>query len=152
MSCNHHPICRLYRERHDRFPEDAMNKKLLIAIVAALPLSACVGYGGGGYGYNGSFDGPVSYDGYYDDYYGPIYDGYWGDGGVFYYRNSEHGHFRPDRSGHFRHDMGGGPGGPGQGPNGGPGGFHGRNGGHGGQFHPMHGMFTPPAPHGGGHH
>lgn len=123
-----------------------MNRKLLIALVgvaAALPLAGCVsdGYYGGPVG-----PGPIAYDGYYDDYYGPIYDGYWGDGGGFYYRNSEHGHWRHDSGGHFRRDMG--PGGMGQGGMG-PGG--GRPGGR--PFHAMHGSFNPPAGgHGGRHH
>jgi hypothetical protein len=101
-----------------------------LGLLLALPLAACAeGY----YGPEGP--GPVAYDGYYDDYYGPIYDGYWGNGGVFYYRTSEHGHFRPDRSGHFRRDMaaeaGPGPGHP---------------------FHEMHGNFTPRANGRGEHH
>jgi hypothetical protein len=115
-----------------------MTKKLLIALAATLPLAACAGY------YGGPVGPGVAYDGYYDDYYGPINDGYWGDGDVFYYRNHAHGRYVADRSGHFRHDMGapGNPGGPGPG---GPGG-HG--------FHPMHGMGPGPGgPHGGrGHH
>jgi hypothetical protein len=103
-------------------------KKALLPLLAALPLAACVA------GYDGPYGpGPVAYDGYYDDYYGPIYDGYWGNGGVFYYRSHEHGRLIADRGNHFRHDMGGaGPGG-----RGGPGG--------GGHFHPMHGNFNPPA-------
>jgi hypothetical protein len=113
-----------------------VNKTLLVALVAtaALPLAACVsdGYYDGPTG-----PGPVAYDGYYDDYYGPIYDGYWGNGDVFYYRTSENGHFRHDSGHHFRHDTGTGP----------------AMGGHGHAFHPMHGAFTPPAGHmGGGHH
>jgi hypothetical protein len=111
-------------------------KKALIAALALLPLAACADE----YGYAGpGGPGPIAYDGFYDDYYGPIYDGYWGGGGAFYYRTSEHGHWRHDHGGHFRHDMGPGPG----------------TGGH--SFHPMHGNFTPPAGgfhggHGGGHH
>ena len=108
-------------------------KKMMIALAAAaaaLPLAACVsdGYYAGPVGPD-----PIAYDGFYDDYYGPIYDGYWGDSGVFYYRSGPHGHWRPDHGGHFRRDMGGPVGG-----------------GH--AFHPMHGSFTPPAGHGGRHH
>jgi hypothetical protein len=77
-----------------------MSKKLIIALcatLAALPLAGCNegGYGGGvAVGYNS----PYSYNGYYDDYYGPIYDGYWGSDGGFYYRSNqnERGYHRGD--------------------------------------------------------
>ena len=83
-----------------------MNKKMIIALcatVVALPLAGCNenGYGGGvavGYG------SPYAYNGYYDDYYGPIYDGYWGDGDAFFYRSHSHGRYVRDAGGHFRHD------------------------------------------------
>ena len=94
-------------------------KKALIPLLLALPLAACAESYDGPYG-----PGPVVYDGFYDDYYGPIYDGYWGTGGAFYYRTHPNGRFVRDRSGHFRQNMGGAPG---------------------GHFHPMHGSFTPPA-------
>lgn len=101
-----------------------MKKMLFVALLAAAPLAACAeGY----YGPQGP--GPIAYDGFYDDYYGPINDGYWGDGGVFYYRSDPHGRFVADRDGHFRHDQG-----PAQGV-----GAGGRN------FHEMHGSMTPPA-------
>ncbi len=68
-------------------------RRLLLATAALLPaltLGACVGegyYGGrDGYGYAG----PVAYDGYYDDFYGPVYDGYWGTDGAFYDRGGDH--------------------------------------------------------------
>ena len=100
-------------------------KKVVIALLTALPLAACAGdYYGGPYG-----SGPIAYDGYYDDYYGPIYDGYWGDGGVFYYRRHQHGRFVADRGQHFRRDAGSGGA---------------------GHFHPMHGHLTPPPQR--GHH
>jgi hypothetical protein len=99
-------------------------KRLLLALCATLPLAACATYGGP--------PGPaVAYDGYYDDYYGPIYDGYWDDGGAFFYRTSNHGHYRRGDPNHFRHDMNGG--------------------GDMSHFHPMHGM-GPGGPHGGGGH
>jgi hypothetical protein len=105
-------------------------KRVLIALLGALPLAGCAGgYYGGPAG-----PGPIAYDGYYDDYYGPIHDGYWGDGDVFYYRTSDRGHWRHDAGGHFRHDAGSGP----------------APGGH--AFHPMHGSFTPPMGGGGRHH
>lgn len=70
-------------------------------IATAIMLAACAGGPGSGYvGYNGGW----AYDGYYDNYYGPIYDGYWGDDGYFWYRNSEGGHFHRGDRDHFRHD------------------------------------------------
>jgi hypothetical protein len=101
--------------------EDAM-KKMMIALGALLPalsLGACAA----GYGRVDYAGGPYSYDGYYDDFYGPIYDGYWGGDGFFYYRGGANEHrFRRGDPGHFRHDAG-------------PGG--------GGHFHSMQGAFTP---------
>jgi hypothetical protein len=100
---------------------------MLLALCATLPalaLSAC--YDDGYYGGVGYAGGPYGYDGYYDDYYGPIYDGYWGDDGAFYYRGSNRDrHFHRGNPAHFRHDGNGG-----------------------GNFHPMHGSFNP----GGGMH
>jgi hypothetical protein len=80
-------------------------KRLLIALcvtLPALPLAACAdGYYGGG-AYAGS---AYAYNGYYDDYYGPVYDGYWGDDGAFYYRGSDHDrHFHRGDPAHFSHD------------------------------------------------
>lgn len=116
-----------------------MKKRLIVvlcAAVSALPLTACAGgYGYGGGAYAGS---PYAYDGFYDDYYGPIYDGYWGDDGGFYYRrggndrrfvrgdpahfsrsNNQSGHFHPIRGSmtpgagmHMPHFGGGGGHGP----------------------------------------
>lgn len=70
-------------------------RKFLLGAGAALTLAGCAGpaYVGGGV---------VAYDGFYDNYYGPIYDGYWGDGGVFFYRSGPHGRYIRDRDGHFR--------------------------------------------------
>jgi hypothetical protein len=45
----------------------------------------------------------VAYDGYYDDYYGPIYDGYWGNDG-FYYRSHAGEAFHRDDAQHFRRE------------------------------------------------
>jgi hypothetical protein len=94
--------------------------RLIVAAAAALvslPLAGCAtGYGDV---YAG---GPYGYDGFYDDYYGPIYDGYWGSDGFFYYRGGAHEQrFRRGDSSHF---VRGGP------PSG-------------GHFHDMHGTFTP---------
>ena len=121
-------------------------KRMLLAasaLIPALSLGACVGdgyYGGGGGYYAG---GPVAYDGFYDDYYGPVYDGYWGDDGGFYYRSGAHDrHFRRGDPAHFQH---GGPGGPPSGH------FHAMQ----GSFAPARGMSTPHfgggGMHGGGH-
>jgi len=101
-------------------------KSLILAICAALPLAACTTYGGG----HGAVGASFAYDGFYDDYYGPIYDGYWGDGDVFYYRTAHRGHYVRDDSHHFYHDMNTAPAG--------------------GHFHPMHVM--GPRPNGRGHH
>ena len=83
-------------------------KRLIIALCATLPalsLTAC--YDGGYYGV-GYASGPYAYDGWYDDYYGPIYDGYWGNDGYFYYRNSDHVRdFRRGDQSHFRREGGG---------------------------------------------
>jgi hypothetical protein len=89
----------------------------LFALIS--PLSACAGgYGTGGVAYAG---GSYAYDGFYDDYYGPIYDGYWGDDGGFYYRRgpSDRRFVRGDAA-HFN-----------------------RSGNAGGHFHPMQGSMTP---------
>jgi hypothetical protein len=98
-------------------------KKLLISLAAsavALTISACAG---GYYGPGGPVVGPVAYDGFYDDAYGPFYDGYWGGDGAFYYSDGEGHPFHRDTGGHFRHDMAQG-------------------------FHPVHGFGGM---HGGGH-
>jgi len=49
--------------------------------------------------------GSLSYDGYYDDYYGPFYDGYWGQDGFFYYSDGPGHPFRRDEGRHFRRDL-----------------------------------------------
>ena len=79
----------------------------MIGAAAALALVAgCADYGGGYYG--GPSVEVASYDGYYDDAYGPFYDGYWGSDGGYYYRRGAHDHFRRDTGNHFRHDAGAG--------------------------------------------
>jgi hypothetical protein len=45
----------------------------------------------------------VDYDGFYDNYYGPIYDGYW-QGDYFYYRDCDDHRWRRDTARHFRRD------------------------------------------------
>lgn len=91
--------------------------KRVLIVAAALSLSGCAA----GYGSVGYAGGPYAYDGFYDDYYGPIYDGYWGGDGFFYYRGGAHERaFRRGDAAHFRRDAGPG-----------------------GHFHPMQGSFTP---------
>jgi len=80
-----------------------MMKRTLLALTAALALSACAEDLGYGPYYGGSTV-------YYDDFYGPFYNGYWGPGGFFYYSDSFH-RFHRDEGHHFRRDN--------------PGGFHG---------------------------
>jgi hypothetical protein len=99
-------------------------KPLLIALFATLPLAACTTYGGGRVGAS------IAYDGFYDDYYGPIYNGYWGEGDVFYYRSGHRGQYIRDDSHHFHRDMASAPA---------------------GNFHPMHVMGPAPKGHGRGH-
>lgn len=74
-------------------------KTILVSIAAAALLCSCAEEYGYGYGP----DVAVAYNGYYDDYYGPIYDGYW-EGDAFYYRPSAGGSFRRDEGQHFRHE------------------------------------------------
>ena len=76
-------------------------KVILVSAAAAGLLCGCAGsYGVGYYGPPGD---AVAYDGYYDDYYGPIYDGYWGNDG-FYYRGHAGDKFQRDNSQHFRRE------------------------------------------------
>ena len=80
---------------------------LLCASAAAVLLSACA-YDDG-YRHHGYAGGEVSvgygYDGYYDDYYGPLYDGYWGGDGAFYYRSAEGRPYQRDTGGHFHREQ-----------------------------------------------
>jgi hypothetical protein len=89
------------------------------AVAAAALLSSCAydgHYHGGGYAAAG-----VDYDGYYDDFYGPIGDGYWGPDDFFYYSNGSDHQFHRDDAHHFRHDAVSG-------------------------FHPVHGHHAGPVP------
>ncbi len=47
--------------------------------------------------------GPSYYDGYYDDYYGPVEEGFWGPDGYFYYGDHDH-NFHRGEPAHFRRD------------------------------------------------
>jgi hypothetical protein len=112
-------------------------KRLIIALCATIPAALVGGCADTGYGYGADFyaGGPYAYDGYYDDFYGPIYDGYWGDDGFFYYRSGagDRHYHRGDRA-HFNRESAGGA-----------------------NFHAIHGSMTPSRgtrmPHfsGGGH-
>jgi hypothetical protein len=71
-------------------------KRIWLAAIAALGVSACAEdyygpYGGGGMAY-------------YDDYYGPYYGGYWGPDAVFYYRSDPRRPYVRDEGHHFHHD------------------------------------------------
>ena len=63
----------------------------------------------------------VSYDGFYDDYYGPFYDGYWGRDNYFYYSRGPGLPYRRDLYRHFRRNYWNG-------------------------FHPIHGRGPGPGP------
>lgn len=71
-------------------------KRVLLAVTAALALSACAEDLGYGPYYGGQMV-------YYDGYYGPFYNGYWGSSGVFIYSDDNH-HFHRDEGRHFRRD------------------------------------------------
>ncbi len=115
--------------REDSF----MKKRIILAAglpLALLGLSACstydsygYGYGGGGYasgsyGYGGSgyYNEPYYggggglsyYDGWYDNYYGPVSGGYWAPDGYFWYQSRLNGPFVRDHYRHFRRDYWGG--------------------------------------------
>ena len=66
-------------------------------IAAAAGLAACVGYYGGGRGYG-------TYNGYYDNFYGPVPYGYWGGDGYYYYSRVINGPYVRDDAHHFRRD------------------------------------------------
>jgi hypothetical protein len=99
-------------------------KRLIIALCATIPAALAGGCATDyGYGYDGGVyaGGPYVYDGYYDDFYGPIYDGYWGDDGYFYYRGSANDReYRRGDQTHFARDTA-----------------------RGGNFHAIHGTTTP---------
>jgi hypothetical protein len=76
-------------------------KTIFVSTAAAILLCGCAeGYGVGYYGPAGDV---VAYDGFYDDYYGPIYDGYW-DSDAFYYRGRAGEGFHRDDGQHFRRE------------------------------------------------
>jgi hypothetical protein len=73
------------------------------AAVLALSLAGCAA-GGGYYGHPGFVAAEGDYDGFYDDFYGPVGDGYWGPDGAFFYSDAPGHEFHRDSGGHFRHD------------------------------------------------
>ena len=79
-----------------------MKQHLLSALALALAtsgLAACTtGYYGGGY------SGYSYYDGYYDNFYGPVSYGYWGPDDYFYYSTVINGPYIRDDARHFRRD------------------------------------------------
>src|SRR5690606_21870243 len=115
-------------------PENGVMKKR-IALAVGLPaalfaLSACTtydsyGYGGGygssgygsygydGYGYGqpgyygGSYygGGLDYYDGWYDNFYGPVYGGYWAPDGYFWCQSRSSGPYLRADYRHFRRDQ-----------------------------------------------
>jgi len=90
----------------------------LIGAAAVLLLSACAD--GPGYSHRDHASLTLNYDGYYDDFYGPINDGYWGPGGVFYFSDAPGHPYRRDDGHHVRRDAANG-------------------------FHTIHGHHNPPA-------
>lgn len=75
-----------------------LSRHFIRASALALALSA-LGACETGYGYGGSY-----YEGYYDDYYGPVRHGYWADDGFFYYRSQRDRGYVRDEDRHFRRD------------------------------------------------
>lgn len=82
----------------------------LLLPMAALSLSACAsdGYATAGY-YSGHYPNrAIWYDGYYDNFLGPVYGGYWGPGDVFLYPSHRGAPYVVDRGHRFRHGWSGG--------------------------------------------
>ena len=101
-------------------------KRLISGLFAAAAIAGAAGctenaydrgYGGGMYVSGGDY-----YDGYYDDFYGPIYDGYWV-GNDFYFRDADGHPYQRDDNHHFRREVAPG-------------------------FHAVHGQMHGPVPHG----
>jgi hypothetical protein len=66
----------------------------LVISLTMLPSCATDYYGGGG----------SYYDGYYDNFYGPVRYGYWGPDEYFYYSPTIGGPYLRDDAHHFRRD------------------------------------------------
>ena len=77
-----------------------MRRILLAASLAGVLAGA--GACADGYGYRGGV--ALGYDGYYDDFYGPVYDGYWRNDGYYYYRPGRGRPYVRDDGRHFRRD------------------------------------------------
>lgn len=76
-------------------------KRMVLALTAALALSACAEE----LGYGPTFNSGLVY---YDSYYGPFYNGYWAHDGFFYYSPSRGGPYLRDEGRHFRRNPAGG--------------------------------------------
>lgn len=72
-------------------------KRALLALTAALALSACAE----DLGYGPTFNSGLVY---YDSSYGPFYNGYWGRDGYFWYSPSRGRPYTRDEGRHFRRD------------------------------------------------
>ena len=89
-----------------------MRNLILSATVLALGatgIAACSSYYGDGYYAGGNYPsryygGYGYYDGYYDDFYGPVSYGYWGPDNYFYYSTTFSGPYIRDDARHFRRD------------------------------------------------
>jgi hypothetical protein len=81
--------------------------RLSAALAACVLLAGCApayygpGPGPGPYAYGPYPEEAVTFDGFYDGYYGPFNDGYWARDGHYYYADRNH-NFHRDYSGHFR--------------------------------------------------
>ena len=73
---------------------------LLGAATLMLLLGACVSDEDHGHRLHASVD----YDGYYDDFYGPITDGYWGADGVFMFTTDQGRSYHRDEARHIQRD------------------------------------------------
>jgi hypothetical protein len=80
--------------------------RLSAALTLCVGLAGCApayGPGPGTYDYGPYPAEAISFDGFYDGYYGPFFGGYWARDGYFYYADRDR-HFHRDFHGHFRHD------------------------------------------------
>lgn len=77
---------------------------ILIGSVAAVALLTGCAYDDGRHHHHAYVAGGIDYDGYYDDYYGPIADGYWGTDNFFYYTDGPGHPYRRDEGRHIRRE------------------------------------------------
>ena len=83
-----------------------MKTLALCALGSTLLLGGCA-YDEGYHHHHDYVSVDADYDGYYDDFYGPVADGYWGEDNFFYYTDAPGHPYRRDTDHHFRHDNGG---------------------------------------------